>query len=146
MQTLVQGLLVVAIILSFVVPVAYFMNGQKTKMRYKKAMAFNASFFFGLVLVAFAVAFAGSGVTAYASEGAEAALSIGQGLGYIGAALAVGLSGIGGGIATGASAAAALGAVSEDASMLGKSFIYVGLSEGVCLYGLVISFMILGAL
>lgn len=40
----------------------------------------------------------------------------------------------------------ALGAISEDSSALGKSLIFVGLAEGVCLYGLIISFMILGKL
>ena len=43
-------------------------------------------------------------------------------------------------------ASAALGAISEDSSALGKSLIFVGLAEGVCLYGLIISFMILGKL
>ena len=43
-------------------------------------------------------------------------------------------------------ASAALGAISEDSSVLGKSLIFVGLAEGVCLYGLIISFMILGKL
>ncbi len=45
-----------------------------------------------------------------------------------------------------AAASAALGAISEDSSILGKSLIFVGLAEGVCLYGLIISFMIIGKL
>ena len=53
---------------------------------------------------------------------------------------------IGGGIAVASAASAALGAISEDSSALGKSLIFVGLAEGVCLYGLIISFMILGKL
>ena len=51
-----------------------------------------------------------------------------------------------GGIAVASAASAALGAISEDSSALGKSLIFVGLAEGVCLYGLIISFMILGKL
>ena len=62
------------------------------------------------------------------------------------AALVTGLSCIGGGIAVASAASAALGAISEDSSVLGKSLIFVGLAEGVCLYGLIISFMILGKL
>ena len=50
------------------------------------------------------------------------------------------------GIAVASAASAALGAISEDSSVLGKSLIFVGLAEGVCLYGLIISFMILGNL
>lgn len=82
--------------------------------------------------------------------GAEAATAAGAvsgmtdaGLAMIAAGLAVGLSGIGGGIATGAAASAALGAISEDEKAFGKSLIFVGLAEGIALYGLIISFMIL---
>ena len=64
----------------------------------------------------------------------------------IAAALSTGLSCVGGGIAVASAASAALGAISEDPSALGKSLIFVGLAEGVCLYGLIISFMILGQL
>ena len=52
----------------------------------------------------------------------------------------------GGGIAVASAASAALGAISEDSSVLGKSLIFVGLAEGVCLYGLIISFMIISRL
>ena len=58
---------------------------------------------------------------------------------YIAAALSTGLSCIGGGIAVASSASAALGAISEDASIMGKSLIFVAMAEGVCLYGLIIS-------
>ena len=66
-----------------------------------------------------------------------------KGLSYIGAALAVGLSGIGGGIAVASAASAALGAISENDSAFGKALIFVGLAEGVALYGLIIAIMIL---
>lgn len=83
-----------------------------------------------------------------AAEAATTATSSGlaTGLGYIGAALVTGLSCIGGGIAVASAASAALGAISEDQSILGKSLIFVGLAEGVALYGLIISFMILSKL
>ncbi len=66
--------------------------------------------------------------------------------GYLGAALVTGLSGIGSGIAVASSASAALGAISEDGSLFGKSMIFVAMAEGIALYGLIISFMILGKL
>ena len=69
-----------------------------------------------------------------------------EGLGYLGAALVTGLSGIGSGIAVASSASAALGAISEDGSLFGKSMIFVAMAEGIALYGLIISFMILGRL
>ncbi|MDR0248192.1 MAG: ATP synthase subunit C [Oscillospiraceae bacterium] len=61
----------------------------------------------------------------------------------IAAALAVGLSGIGGGIAVAASASAALGAISENEKTFGKALIFVGMAEGVALYGLIIALMII---
>ena len=54
--------------------------------------------------------------------------------------------GIGSGIAVASSASAALGAISEDGSLFGKSMIFVAMAEGIALYGLIISFMILGKL
>ena len=84
---------------------------------------------------------------AWAAETAASAASDAAGMGFIAAALSTGMSCIGGGIAVSAAASAALGAISEDGSILGKSLIFVGLAEGVfCLYGLIISFMILGKL
>jgi V/A-type H+-transporting ATPase subunit K len=64
----------------------------------------------------------------------------------IAAALAVGLSGIGGGIAVAASASAALGAISENEKTFGKALIFVALGEGVALYGLLISILIINSL
>jgi V/A-type H+-transporting ATPase subunit K len=61
----------------------------------------------------------------------------------VAAALAVGLSGIGGGIAVAASASAALGAISENEKTFGKALIFVGMAEGVALYGLIIALMII---
>ena len=91
--------------------------------------------------------FTGDGSVALAADTASASASgLAAGMGYLAAALVTGLSCIGGGIAVASAASAALGAISEDSSILGKSLIFVGLAEGVCLYGLIISFMILGQL
>lgn len=68
---------------------------------------------------------------------------IAEGLKYIGAALAVGLAGIGGGIAVAAGAPAAIGATAEDPKSFGKSIIFVALGEGFGLYGLLIAIMML---
>ncbi|HIZ20601.1 MAG TPA: ATP synthase subunit C [Firmicutes bacterium] len=76
------------------------------------------------------------------SEQAETADSS-KGFAYIGAALAVGLAGIGGGIAVAAGAPAAIGATAEDPKSFGKSIIFVALGEGFGLYGLLIAIMIL---
>lgn len=62
---------------------------------------------------------------------------------YIGAALAVGISCIGGGIAVGNAAPAAIGATSEDPKAFSKSLIFVALGEGFGLYGMIIAILIL---
>ena len=72
--------------------------------------------------------------------------SIAQGLGFIGAALATGLSALGAGIAVAAAAPAAIGAFSENAENFGKSLIFVALGEGVAIYGLLISILIINTL
>ena len=91
--------------------------------------------------------FGGSASAAETAETAAAAAGgLSTGLGYLAAGLSIGLSCVGGGIAVASAASAALGAISEDSSILGKSLIFVGLAEGVCLYGLIIAFMILGQL
>ncbi len=66
-----------------------------------------------------------------------------SGLKYIGAALAVGLAGLGGGIAVAAGAPAAIGANVEDPNSFGKSIIFVALGEGFGLYGLLIGILCL---
>jgi len=65
------------------------------------------------------------------------------GMGMIAAALATGLAGIGGGIAVASAAPAAIGATSEDPKNFGKSLIFVALGEGIALYGLLVSILII---
>ena len=128
--------LIVTLILSIILPFGYYLIGEKNKKRYKKAIGVNIFFYFGAFVIAGIMMFGGS------AQAADTA----TGLGYIAAALVTGLACIGGGIAVASAASAALGAVSEDSSIFGKSLIFAGLAEGVCLYGLIISFMILGKL
>lgn len=68
------------------------------------------------------------------------------GMGYIAAALVTGLAGIGGGIAVAAGAPAAIGATSENPKAFSKALIFVALGEGIALYGLIISILILNKL
>lgn len=143
--TTIKFLLAVVLILSIAVPFGYFFLGEKSRKRYKKTIAANVISFFGAFFLA-AIMLATLGTPVKAAETAAASGSIATGMGYLAAALATGASCIGGGIAVASAASAALGAISEDSSVLGKSLIFVGLAEGVCLYGLIISFMIIGKL
>ncbi len=143
MSTLVKITLAIALIISIAVPFGAFAAGEKSKGRFKRALGINMFLFFGTIITASVLMFNGQ---AFASETASTVSSGAAGMGYMAAALATGLSCLGGGIAVSSAASAALGAISEDSSVLGKSLIFVGLAEGVCLYGLIISFMILGKL
>ena len=143
MSLTVKLLLVAALVLGIIIPFGYYLIGEKNKKRYKRALGANVFFYFGAFVIASIMMYSGS---AQAAETAQKAAGMATGLGYIAAALSTGMSCVGGGVAVASAASAALGAISEDSSVLGKSLIFVGLAEGVCLYGLIISFMILGTL
>ncbi|MCK9614402.1 MAG: ATP synthase subunit C [Candidatus Omnitrophica bacterium] len=64
--------------------------------------------------------------------------------GFLAAAIATGLSAIAAGIAVAYVGAAAVGAMSEKPEIAGRALIYVGLAEGIAIYGLIIAIMILG--
>ena len=144
MTTATKLIFIVALVLSIIIPFGYYLIGEKNKKRYKRTIGVNAFFFFGAFAIASIMMLGGP--TVHAADATATSGSLATGLGYIAAALVTGLSCIGGGIAVASAASAALGAISEDSSVLGKSLIFVGLAEGVCLYGLIISFMILGKL
>ncbi len=69
-----------------------------------------------------------------------------SGLGFIGAALATLGSTLGAGWALAHVGAAAIGAVTERPEMFGRSLVLAGLAEGIAIYGVIISIMILGKL
>ena len=62
---------------------------------------------------------------------------------YIAAALAVGFACIAGGMAVGKIGAAAMGAMSENAELSGKALPFVGLAEGICLWGFLVALLII---
>ena len=66
--------------------------------------------------------------------------------GYISAALSTGFSAMGAAYAVSHVGAAALGALGERPELAGRALIFVGLAEGIAIYGLIISIMILARL
>jgi V/A-type H+-transporting ATPase subunit K len=74
------------------------------------------------------------------ADAAEAAIPAWK---FIAAALAVGLSCIAGGIAVGQIGAAAMGAMSENPELSGKALPFMGLAEGICLWGFLVALLIL---
>ena len=67
-----------------------------------------------------------------------------MGLGLLAAAISTSVSAIAAGVAVAIVGSAAMGAVAERPEVMGRSIIFVGLAEGIAIYGLIISIMILG--
>jgi V/A-type H+/Na+-transporting ATPase subunit K len=59
------------------------------------------------------------------------------------AAIATGLGSIGAGLAVSSTGAAAVGAIAEKPESFGRALIFVGMAEGIAIYGLIIAFMVL---
>ena len=92
-----------------------------------------------LAAVFFAVATAPA-VFAQAASGESSSLHMFK---FLGAAVAVGFATLGGGIAVGQIGAAAMAAMSENPDLSGKALPFVGLAEGICLWGFIVALMIL---
>jgi len=63
---------------------------------------------------------------------------------FLAAAVAVGLGSVGAGLAVGYVGAAAMGVIGEKPELQGRALIFVGLAEGIAIYGLIIAIMVLG--
>lgn len=143
MTYLLIALPIIALAASVFFGIRAFKNGKKSRgIVVKQLLAFMA-----IAVVTFAVP-----MVASAAEEADSQLIVetdagvarqSDGLGLIAAGMVTGISGIGGGIAVAAAAPAAIGATAEDPKAFGKALIFVALGEGVALYGLLISILIL---
>lgn len=76
-------------------------------------------------------------------EGARE-ISIGYGLALIGIGLPTGLATIGAGIAVSSVGAASLAVITEKPEIFGRTLVYLGLGEGIAIYGLVVTILMLG--
>jgi V/A-type H+-transporting ATPase subunit K len=65
---------------------------------------------------------------------------------FIGAALATGLSSLGAGFAVANVGTAAVGALAEKPELFGRLLIFIGLAEGIAIYGLIVSILMLNRL
>ncbi len=133
--------LTVILVLGTVVAGVYVITREIDQKKTRRFLGLNVSTF--ILMMVGATIFMLSGHPSLAAGVAASGISSGEGLRYIGAALSTGMSAIGAGIAVAASGAAAIGAISEDPKLLGRTVIFVGLSEGIAIYGLIISIMIL---
>ncbi len=106
----------------------------------------------GVNLILFVAAEAGllfMGVhDALAAEPAAAAgareVSVGLGLALIGIGIPTAVATIGAGIAVSTVGAAALAVIAERPEVFGRTLVYLGLAEGIAIYGLVVTILMLG--
>lgn len=70
-------------------------------------------------------------------------LSIGDGLAMLGIAVATAVSVLGASYAVAVVGAAALGTITEKPELFGRTLIYIGLAEGLAIYGLIVSILLL---
>ena len=66
--------------------------------------------------------------------------------GYVSAAASAGLAALGAGYAVAQVGTAALGALAEKPELFGRVLVLVGLAEGIAIYGLIVSILILNRL
>lgn len=123
------------------------------KSRKFLVLAVVMSLFATMGLVAQEADVAAAAAEPAAAESAEAQVVVeaevvaqeeaGSDLKYVAAGLAVGLACIGAGLAVGYVGAAAVGAMSENEGMSGKAMPFVGLAEGICLWGFLVALLII---
>ena len=123
-------------------PVMYYNLGEKSAKRGKRALSVNLISFVAVAALCSVFIFNGEAHAAETSASGFSDTAIAAA--FIGAGLVTGLCCVGTGIAVGQAAMAAIGAISENEKIMGKALIFVAMAEGIAIYGLLISFMILG--
>lgn len=82
------------------------------------------------------------------STGEDEGAAVGERLGHqtaMAIAIVVGMSCVAAGYAVGRVGSAAIGAVSERPELFGRTLVFVGLAEGIAIYGLIIGIMLMRA-
>ena len=136
--------LIAILLMSIIIPFGGFLLSKRKEKTFKISL-FSNLFVFTVTLIIANILMFNSDIAFASGQAAASSQGLADGLRFIAAALCTGLATIGTGIAVSNAASAALGAISEDSSIMGKSLIFVALAEGIAIYGLLISFMILNA-
>jgi V/A-type H+-transporting ATPase subunit K len=97
-----------------------------------------------LAAAAVAAVIALTGQPAHAAVAAEAPAAGAGGMALLAAAIAVAGSSIGAAVAVAYTGAAALAAMSERPELFGRAMVIVGLAEGIAIYGLIVSIILIG--
>lgn len=77
------------------------------------------------------------------TAGAAVEITTGLGLALIGIGLPTGLAAVGAGIAVASVGAASLAIIAEKPEAFGRTLVYLGLAEGIAIYGLVVTILLL---
>lgn len=142
MYSLIIGLAVLVVLATIGAGVIMMKSPDGIKLPSGKTITYTSVVMYIIILGIFVVTFIPDVVKA----ATDTASSSSNGLAYLAAGLSTGLAAIGAGYAVATVGAAALGALSEDPKVFGKTLIYVGLAEGIAIYGLIISIMIITGL
>lgn len=121
---------------------------RRARGRFRGAVAMNLMAFVlaevGLLFFAANEALAQPAAETGAGPAQEA--SVGLGLALIGIGIPTALATIGAGIAVASVGASALAVLAEKPEVFGRTLVYLGLAEGIAIYGLVVSILMLGRL
>ena len=146
MLSTVEIFLPLVAVIAVIAPLFMMFKSENVRNGKSKLIA-QISLFAGVFLIALICNF--NNFTVLAEEASASGSIVGtaaQGMGFIAAALATGCSALGAGWAVASAAPAAIGAISENSENFGKAIIFVALGEGVAIYGLLISILIINAL
>lgn len=116
---------------------------------FKPTLVTNAVLFIGAMLALGILG--GQEAMAAANAAAEAGFiahqaTTGMGLELIGVAIPTAIATVAAGMAVGQIGSASLAVLAEKPEMFGRTLIYLGLAEGIAIYGLVMSILLLGKL
>ena len=143
-------IVIVAVLVGMVplVPaIIYFLRERNFQLsRATRGLVFGLNGFnaiIGLMATAFGVIWLASPATAMAAGLLPQTAAAANPYAALAAALSTGLACIGAGVAVASTGAAAIGAIAEKPAAFGRSLIFVGMAEGIAIYGLVISFLVL---
>lgn len=117
---------------------------QETTPRWVKGSALANLALFALGIMGMFVMSVNEVMAANTVAGETREISIGLGLALLGIGLPTGMATIGAGIAVSSVGSASLAVITEKPEMFGRTLIYLGLAEGIAIYGLVVTILLLG--
>jgi len=117
---------------------------RNVQKRWKSVVGVNLLVFVGAQIGLLALGMQDAMAEVAADTGGTREISVGLGLSLIGIGIPTALATIGAGIAVGPVGAASLAVISEKPELFGRTLTYLGLAEGIAIYGLVVTILMLG--